>query len=404
MAGVTMDGGTVLVRNPFSRGFAPKQQLGKGRRRDPSLPRPQSPEEWDPPPVTRVALSRQVYIEDISKEFVEEFIWPAVQANALYEDRYLLGTALARPCIARKLVEIAQAERAQYVAHGATGKVREDGGTGVGTARDAWGGSVHQPGCGCQEGCTGCFVGALRGHVKPSRVSTLPSRCWDFRARFRFPLPVGKAPLSTRPLRSARGCPGQDPAGAEPAPPGPLRGTRGRVRLSPSPSPSRRPQEGPFATRGSQRPWKGCSGPAPARSGGLESPNFPWGAWDLRDVTVGRPPAPPPRARMLRGHPGQGDAVTRGHKPGSVGPLDAVPSPRTCRMTTRHHPAGTRSVDRACLGPGTKARCPPGGVSVQGAGFGSLLLWQMTLEEVRSMQRGDGAEGQSQGWRTSWLE
>ncbi|NXJ55098.1 ASSY synthase, partial [Spizaetus tyrannus] len=66
--------------------------------------------------------AKKVYIEDISKEFVEEFIWPAVQANALYEDRYLLGTALARPCIARKLVEIAEREGAQYVAHGATGK------------------------------------------------------------------------------------------------------------------------------------------------------------------------------------------------------------------------------------------------------------------------------------------
>lgn len=63
---------------------------------------------------------------------MEEFIWPAVQANALYEDRYLLGTALARPCIARKLVEIAQREGAQYVAHGATGKVRGDTGTGQG--------------------------------------------------------------------------------------------------------------------------------------------------------------------------------------------------------------------------------------------------------------------------------
>ncbi|XP_061867509.1 argininosuccinate synthase isoform X2 [Colius striatus] len=66
--------------------------------------------------------AKKVYIEDISREFVEEFIWPAVQANALYEDRYLLGTALARPCIARRLVQIAQQERAQYVAHGATGK------------------------------------------------------------------------------------------------------------------------------------------------------------------------------------------------------------------------------------------------------------------------------------------
>ncbi|NXF29942.1 ASSY synthase, partial [Nyctibius bracteatus] len=66
--------------------------------------------------------AKKIYIEDISREFVEEFIWPAVQANALYEDRYLLGTALARPCIARKLVDIARREGAQYVAHGATGK------------------------------------------------------------------------------------------------------------------------------------------------------------------------------------------------------------------------------------------------------------------------------------------
>uniref|UniRef100_A0A7M4E8K7 Argininosuccinate synthase n=1 Tax=Crocodylus porosus TaxID=8502 RepID=A0A7M4E8K7_CROPO len=66
--------------------------------------------------------AKKVYIEDISREFVEEFIWLAVQANALYEDRYLLGTSLARPCIARKQVEIAQKEGAQYVSHGATGK------------------------------------------------------------------------------------------------------------------------------------------------------------------------------------------------------------------------------------------------------------------------------------------
>lgn len=104
--------------------------------------------------MTSFPPSWQVYIEDISKEFVEEFIWPAVQANALYEDRYLLGTALARPCIARKLVEIAQREGAQYVAHGATGKVREDGGTGAGMAWGARGDttrSVRWLSCGCQE-------------------------------------------------------------------------------------------------------------------------------------------------------------------------------------------------------------------------------------------------------------
>lgn len=119
--------------------------------------------------MTNFPPSWQVYIEDISKEFVEEFIWPAVQANALYEDRYLLGTALARPCIARKLVEIAQREGAQYVAHGATGKVREDGGTGAGMAWGAWGDttrSVCWLSCGCQEESTGWFFGCFVGLCK----------------------------------------------------------------------------------------------------------------------------------------------------------------------------------------------------------------------------------------------
>ncbi|CAK4114668.1 unnamed protein product [Aphanomyces euteiches] len=63
-----------------------------------------------------------VYIADLRKEFVVDYIWPAVQANAVYESRYLLGTSLARPVIAKKMVEIANAEGAKYVAHGATGK------------------------------------------------------------------------------------------------------------------------------------------------------------------------------------------------------------------------------------------------------------------------------------------
>ena len=74
--------------------------------------------------MVRAALSLpQVFIEDLREEFVEEFIWPSVQANAIYEDRYLLGTSVARPCIARRQVQIAQREGAQYVSHGATGKV-----------------------------------------------------------------------------------------------------------------------------------------------------------------------------------------------------------------------------------------------------------------------------------------
>jgi len=64
----------------------------------------------------------KMVIQDLRKEFVEEFIFPGIQANAMYEDRYLLGTAFARPCIARGLTKTAIAEGAQYISHGATGK------------------------------------------------------------------------------------------------------------------------------------------------------------------------------------------------------------------------------------------------------------------------------------------
>lgn len=66
--------------------------------------------------------AKKVFIEDMRAEFVEEFIWPSVQASAIYEDRYLLGTSIARPCIARRQVQIARQEGAQFVSHGATGK------------------------------------------------------------------------------------------------------------------------------------------------------------------------------------------------------------------------------------------------------------------------------------------
>ncbi|XP_012943688.1 argininosuccinate synthase [Aplysia californica] len=61
-------------------------------------------------------------IPDLRQDFVDDFIWAAVQANATYEDRYLLGTALARPLIAKAMVKVAIEEGAHYVAHGATGK------------------------------------------------------------------------------------------------------------------------------------------------------------------------------------------------------------------------------------------------------------------------------------------
>jgi argininosuccinate synthase len=64
----------------------------------------------------------KVFVEDLRKEFITDFIYPAIQANAIYENRYLLGTSLARPCIARRQVQIAVREGAAYVAHGATGK------------------------------------------------------------------------------------------------------------------------------------------------------------------------------------------------------------------------------------------------------------------------------------------
>jgi argininosuccinate synthase len=63
-----------------------------------------------------------VYIEDLRREFVTDFIFPAIAGNAVYENRYLLGTSLARPVIAKRQVEIAAKEQATYVAHGATGK------------------------------------------------------------------------------------------------------------------------------------------------------------------------------------------------------------------------------------------------------------------------------------------
>jgi argininosuccinate synthase len=70
----------------------------------------------------RATGASKVYVEDLKRAFVTEFIYPAIAGNAVYENRYLLGTSLARPVIARRQVEIALKEKAQAVAHGATGK------------------------------------------------------------------------------------------------------------------------------------------------------------------------------------------------------------------------------------------------------------------------------------------
>ncbi|MBU0591175.1 argininosuccinate synthase [Candidatus Micrarchaeota archaeon] len=64
----------------------------------------------------------KVYVEDLKEELVTHYIFQALKGNAIYEGTYLLGTALARPLIAKKQVEIAQKEGAKYVSHGATGK------------------------------------------------------------------------------------------------------------------------------------------------------------------------------------------------------------------------------------------------------------------------------------------
>lgn len=64
----------------------------------------------------------KVYVEDLREEFVKDYIFPMLRANAVYEGSYLLGTSIARPLIAKKQVEIAVRENAQSVAHGATGK------------------------------------------------------------------------------------------------------------------------------------------------------------------------------------------------------------------------------------------------------------------------------------------
>lgn len=64
----------------------------------------------------------KIYIEDVKEEFVKDYVFKAIKANAVYEDKYLMGTAVARPLIAKKLVEVAHKEGAKYICHGCTGK------------------------------------------------------------------------------------------------------------------------------------------------------------------------------------------------------------------------------------------------------------------------------------------
>jgi argininosuccinate synthase len=71
---------------------------------------------------SRRAGASKIYIEDLKQEFVEDYIFPTLKAGAIYENKYLLGSSIARPLIAKYLVEIAKAEGADAIAHGATGK------------------------------------------------------------------------------------------------------------------------------------------------------------------------------------------------------------------------------------------------------------------------------------------
>ena len=64
----------------------------------------------------------KLYIEDLTKEFIEEYVYPTLKADAVYENKYLLGTSFARPIIAKRIVEIALAEGADAICHGCTGK------------------------------------------------------------------------------------------------------------------------------------------------------------------------------------------------------------------------------------------------------------------------------------------
>lgn len=64
----------------------------------------------------------KIYIDDLQEEFATDFIYPMIQAGAIYEGEYFLGTSIARPLIAKRMVEIAKAENAGFIAHGATGK------------------------------------------------------------------------------------------------------------------------------------------------------------------------------------------------------------------------------------------------------------------------------------------
>ena len=80
-------------------------------------------EEVEPARAKAMAMGIEViYIEDLREEFVSDYVFPMFRANAIYEGEYLLGTSIARPLIAKRLVEIARETGADAISHGATGK------------------------------------------------------------------------------------------------------------------------------------------------------------------------------------------------------------------------------------------------------------------------------------------
>ncbi|MFN3786314.1 MAG: argininosuccinate synthase, partial [Thiothrix sp.] len=82
-------------------------------------------EEVEPARAKALAMGvkpEDIFIEDLREEFVRDFVFPMFRANTLYEGEYLLGTSIARPLIAKRLIDIANATGADAIAHGATGK------------------------------------------------------------------------------------------------------------------------------------------------------------------------------------------------------------------------------------------------------------------------------------------
>ena len=80
-------------------------------------------EELEPARTKAQAMDvKEIYIDHLKEEFVADFVFPMFRANAIYEGEYLLGTSIARPLIAKRLIEIARETNADAISHGATGK------------------------------------------------------------------------------------------------------------------------------------------------------------------------------------------------------------------------------------------------------------------------------------------